>query len=339
MNKRTPYWQDYLYSEPHRLGLMAGLAVSVMASLPWGGNAFVLGLLATVAIDIVGAVLVPSLPVFRAWADKKERTEVLAETKKRLQEEIQNHGGSIHLDSFAQMTNRVASLHRMANDPSSTLKLHDVRQLEDATLDYLRLCLSDAVLQSSMRKGNDTSGLIEDRLDEVRSTLSNGNLSAQETHQLRKAEAGFVAALTHQSRMSTRRAALDASLYGMPVRMEEIYQMVMTAPSAGNLGSLLEESLARLRITEEVSLDLDIELGLGLDVPAITRTKTLTGGSTSAGQGALRPAARADSTAAMQPRPAVRPQAPLTAGQKASQAAAQTQRPQSISNTGKRPES
>jgi hypothetical protein len=262
VNKRTPYWLDFLRHPAHTTAVLAGLAGSLIASLPWGGDAFALGLLAMAAIEIVAVAFVPSHPAFREWADDKERRKRRAELHERLMQEIDAHGGSNHLQSFTQMEQRVASLYRMAGDASSTLTRHDVEQLEDATLDYLRLCLSDAVMKDSRRKGGDRVSAIESRLREVRVQLSQSGLSTEEVQQLRRAEADFAEALARQGRMASRKAMLEASLVSMPVRMEEVYQMVMTSPRAGNLGTLLEDSLSKLRITEEVSMELDNELGL-----------------------------------------------------------------------------
>jgi hypothetical protein len=259
---KPTYWLEYLKHPVHKTVLMAGVAASVLASLPWGGDAFALGLLAIAALETVAVAVVPSLPPFREWADKKARRERLGTLQERLMAEINAHGGSNHLQSFVQMQERVSSLYRMARDPSSTLSLHDVEQLEDSTFDYLRLCLSDAVMKDSRRKGNDPQALIEGKLADVRAQLQRPGLTPHEAQQLRRAEADFVEALARQGRMASRKAVLDAALVSMPVRMEEVYQMVMTSPRAGNMGSLLEDALAKLRLTEEVTMDLDQELGL-----------------------------------------------------------------------------
>jgi hypothetical protein len=61
--------------------------------------------------------------------------------------------------------------------------------------------------------------------------------------------------------MGARRSALEATLVSMPVRMEEVYQMVMSSPQAGNLSQLLEESVSKLRLAEEAALDMEHALG------------------------------------------------------------------------------
>ena len=43
----------------------------------------------------------------------------------------------------------------------------------------------------------------------------------------------------------------------MPTRVEELHQMVMASPRSGNVGQLLEESVAKLRLAEEATVDLE----------------------------------------------------------------------------------
>lgn len=267
MNKKTPYWLDYLQHPSHLMALGVGCVVALIASLPWGGDGFGLTLLALLALETVAVAVIPSLPPFRTWADRQERHRELGQMYERMTAEIKNHGGSDHLQNFSQMTDRVASLYQMAEDANSTLTRFDVQQLEDTTIDFLRLCLSDAVMKETRRKGGDNEATIQNRLREVQQSMQRPGLSPHEMVQLRRAETDFADALRRQSRMASRRAMLDAALLSMPIRMDEVYQMVMTAPRNGNMGSLLEESLAKLRISEEVSMDLDQQLG-GMSIPS-----------------------------------------------------------------------
>jgi hypothetical protein len=267
VTKKTPYWLDYLRHPSHLMAVGAGFALALGASLPWAGDGFGLTLLAMAALETIAIAVIPSLPSFREWADRGERSRELGALYERLTAEIKAHGGSEHLVDFSLMADRVASLYRMADDPGSTLTRFDVQQLEDTTIDFLRLCLSDAVMKEARRKAGDTESQIQNRLRDVQQQMQRTGLSPHELAQLRRAEAEFTEALRRQGRMASRKAMLDAALYAMPIRMDEVYQMVMTAPRNGNMGSLLEESLQKLRISEEVSMDLDLDLG-GLALPA-----------------------------------------------------------------------
>jgi hypothetical protein len=43
----------------------------------------------------------------------------------------------------------------------------------------------------------------------------------------------------------------------MPIRLEEVYQMVMSAPRDGSLSQLLEESVSKLRLAEQAALEIE----------------------------------------------------------------------------------
>jgi hypothetical protein len=58
--------------------------------------------------------------------------------------------------------------------------------------------------------------------------------------------------------MSARRSTLDATRLSMPVRIEEMYQMVLTSARSTELTQMLEESVSRLRMSERAMRDLDL---------------------------------------------------------------------------------
>lgn len=255
----TPYWWAFL-KHPWNKALVMGLVgASVLLSLPWGGDGLGLGLITLAATQLIGVATVPGLSTFRAAVDKRDRQAARAERRERLLVEIQEHGGSSHLRSYEQMCLRIASLYRIAGDRSSSLTEREVEQLDDLSLDYLRMCLSDAVARGTDRGEGGTAATR--KLREVDNRLAAGNLSRDDEVQLRQAKADYEEAIARQVRMASRRSALEASLISMPVRLEELFQMVMSSPRAGNIGQLLEESVSKLRLAEEAALDIDNTLG------------------------------------------------------------------------------
>ena len=64
--------------------------------------------------------------------------------------------------------------------------------------------------------------------------------------------------------MLSRRRSIEAAMLSMPDQMEEIYQSIISAPSAGGLDSRLEESIARLRLEEDIEAELASDLGEAL---------------------------------------------------------------------------
>lgn len=252
---RPSYWKAFLFHKRNQALVLGVTAASVLASFPLGGDALALGLLALAALEMIGLAIVPGLPSFQLSVNERVRREQREARRETLLREVQSHGGSNHLRSFEQMCVRVASLYRTASDRSTSLTTREVEQLDDLTLDYLRMCVSDAVLRSP--QGNDFIATVNRKLRAVDERLASGRLDQEEQTQLRRAKAEYEEALARQARIASRRSALEATLVAMPIRLEEVYQMVMSAPRDGNLGQLLEESVSRLKLAEQVALDLE----------------------------------------------------------------------------------
>lgn len=265
MNDEKPsYWKAFLWHRKNQLLVLGVGAASVLASFPFGGDALALGLLGLAAVEMIGLAIVPGLPNFQLAVNEQARREQREASRQTLLREVQSHGGSSHLRSFEQMCNRVASLYRTARDHSSSLTTREVEQLDDLTVDYLRMCVSDAVLRGP--EANDFVAGVNRKLRGVNERLQREDLGQDERMQLQRAKAEYEEALARQARIASRRSALEASLVAMPVRLEEVYQMVMTAPRDGNLGQLLEESVSKLRLAEEVAREFDkpFDVGAGL---------------------------------------------------------------------------
>jgi hypothetical protein len=255
VSERKSYWGAFL-KHPYNQALVLGVsALSVLASFPYGWDAMALMLLGLAAIEIVGLAIIPALPNFRASVDKVAARGAREARRARLRQEIEAHGGSNYVGDYEQMRERVGALYRTASDRSTTLSERDVDQLDTLTVDYLGMCLSDAIHRG--QDGAMANALVTKKLKAVEQRLAQSGLSPEEEIQLRRAKAEYDELLVRQARMQSRRSALEASLVSMPVRMEELYQMVMTAPSSGNLSALLEESVSKLRIAEEVAIDVD----------------------------------------------------------------------------------
>ena len=260
MKPEVSYWQAFLTHPYNQMVVWATTAAGVFASFPYGWDALALALLALAAVEVVGLGVVPGLPPFKASVDQKARRAERKAKRERLLSEIRMHGGSSHLRAYEQMSQRVESLYRMASDTATSLSEREVEQLDDLTVNYLAMCLSDAAMRA--KDGTDHNGAAERKLRAVSQRLAQGGLAQDEEQQLLRAKQEYEEALARHQRMDIRRSALEASLVSMPVRMEEVYQMVMTAPSAGKLSALLEESMSKLRTAEEVNFDVEAAFGI-----------------------------------------------------------------------------
>lgn len=270
MKPEVSYWKAFLTHPYNQVVVWAAAAAGVLASFPYGWDALALSLLALAAVEVVGLAVVPGLPPFVASVDQKARREARKVRRERLLGEIKIHGGSNHLRAWEQMSQRVESLYRMAADTSTSLSEREVEQLDDLTVNYLAMCLSDAAIRA--KDGGESGGAAERKLRAVTQRLAQGDLAQDERQQLLRAKLEYEEAMARQQRMEIRRTALEASLVSMPVRMEEVYQMVMTAPSAGQLSALLEESMAKLRTAEEVNFDVEAAFGIPSGIDSGTTT-------------------------------------------------------------------
>ena len=82
--------------------------------------------------------------------------------------------------------------------------------------------------------------------------------------QLQKARAEYVSLVERHNRMMSRKTAIDAAMLSMPDQLEEMYQSIMTNPTASGFGSRLDEMIDKLRLQEDIEAELsgDIEAAL-----------------------------------------------------------------------------
>lgn len=255
MSESRRYWPAFLVHPANQVLVLGGTAAGVLASVPFGWDALGLVMLAIAAIEVVGLAVVTSLPPFRRAVDDQARRDARKARRERLLEEIDAHRGSSYIKMYHQMDVRVQSLYRMAADRSTTLTYREVEQLDDLVVGYLAMCLSEAV--TDPKEAGETTALAQRKLRGVEQELKNQGLDAGQVQQLRRTKAEYEEVLARQARMVSRRGALEANLVSMPVRLEEVYQMVVAAPASGDLGGLLEESVAKLRAAEELTLDVE----------------------------------------------------------------------------------
>jgi hypothetical protein len=165
------------------------------------------------------------------------------------------------------MADRVAALYQVAADSRIDLAQADVDQMADATLEYLCIWLAALVIEdrASAIDLKDIAQRVQDIDAEIKADRPGIDL-----RQLQKARADYLGLMTSHRRMLSRQKAIDAAMLAMPDQFEEIYQTIMTASPSAEVGSRLQESIARLRLEEEIESELasDLELAApGLAAP------------------------------------------------------------------------
>ena len=255
MNDKPNYLGAFLKHPSNLTALLAAGCAAIFASMPmgWAG----LGLVGAVALgtEALAALAIPSLPSFKAWVDRQEHHQARSQRQTRLLAELGQLGDKNALATYRHMCSRVQALYATAGDARTTLTRQDVDKLEDLTVDYLGLCVAHLSLRQ--RKDGPSEDLLTQRIAHLQGQLQNTHLPEDEARQLRSALGQYTESLQRARRLAGRRSALEATLLSLPDKMEEVYQLVITSPYSSEMGSKLEDSLARLRIAEEVAAEFD----------------------------------------------------------------------------------
>lgn len=250
------------------MALLAATCAALFASIPYGWAGLALVAVIALGSEVLAALGIPELPPFKAWVDREHRQQTRAQRQSRLLDELASLGDSNSLANYRHMVSRVQALYMTASDTRTTLTHDDVEKLEDLTVDYLGLSVVNLTLKQ--RKDRASEELVVNRIAGIQTQLQKPGLPDEEQRQLRNALAEYTEVMNRSRRLAVRRSALEATLISMPDKMEEVYQLVITSPYSTDMGGKLEESLARLRIAEEVAAEFDgtpglsVELGAGL---------------------------------------------------------------------------
>jgi len=266
---KPSYLGAFLRHPTNRNAMLGAAALAVFASFPLGLSGVALVGILALGTEVLAALLVPSLPTFRASVDRAQRFEVRNERKAQLIAEIRQLGDSRVLSTYQQMWTRVQALYQTVQQKRTSLSQPDVEKLEDMTLDYLGLCAVNLSLKQ--RKDHTSVEAAERGIASVQAQLKRADLPDDETRQLRAALAQYEDTLQRSRRLAVRRSALEATLVALPEKLEEVYQLAITSPYSTDMGSKLEESLSRLRIAEEVAAEFSTP-EFDLDPPPATGT-------------------------------------------------------------------
>ncbi|MBE0589711.1 MAG: hypothetical protein IH617_16915, partial [Hydrogenophaga sp.] len=147
MNPKPSYLGAFLRHPANRTALLAAGVVAIFASIPMGLAGLALVGTLAVGTEILAALMVPSLPSFKAWVDREAHHQGLSQRRKLLIDELSARGESGALSTYQHMWERVQALYQTAGDRQTTLTRPDVEKLEALTVDYLGLCSVNASLR------------------------------------------------------------------------------------------------------------------------------------------------------------------------------------------------
>ena len=266
MSEKPSYLGAFWRHPSNRLALLAAGCAAIFASIPYGWTGLALVGVVALGSEILAALAIPSLPSFRAAVDREHHLQTRVQRQNRLLAELNNYGDDKALATFHHMSGRVQALYQAVGDSRNTLTRADVEKLEDLMVDYLGL----SVVWQSLRPRKDGANdeVLLKRIAALQAQLQNPTLPAEEARQLRSALAEYTEAAHRARRLAVRRSALEATLISMPDKLEEVYQLVMSSPYSSGMDGKLEESLARLRIAEEVAAEFGAAESMAFDRPA-----------------------------------------------------------------------
>lgn len=270
MKPQSSYLGAFLKHPNNRVALLTTTVVAIFASIPMGWAGLALVGVVGLGCEVLAALAIPSLPSFRAGVDREQRNQARTQRRLQLLAELSNYGDTVALTSYQHMFNRVQALYQTAIDRRTTLTREDVEKLEDLTVDYLGLCVVNLSLKQ--RKDHASDEVAAKRIAGTQAQLQNKGLSDDEERQLRSALNEYTEVMNRSRRLAVRRSALEATLISMPDKMEEVYQLVITSPYSSDMGSKLEESLARLRLAEEVAAEFDTPQSWATNTARATQT-------------------------------------------------------------------
>lgn len=253
------YLKEMLFSPGNIYAVLGVLATSVAVSIPYGLEAGLVPLIALLAGEAVASLFIPYSPTFRNKIDTRNRQRAREAERAALLGEIERRkdmmkGAYGSFSSYQRMVARVASIYRIAEDSRTQISRSDAEKLDDTTIDYLRMWL--AVMVTEERSRAISAKDIEARLSAIEQDLEKAKPGVDQT-QLNKARNEYLSLLTRHRRMASRKTAIEAAMLSMPDQMDEIYQAIVTAPTATETGTRLADAIARLGLEQDLESELE----------------------------------------------------------------------------------
>lgn len=251
------YLKEMLFHEYNiYLGLGAGV-LSVALGFISGGLALV-PVIGFVAAEVVGAMIVPELGIFKHAIDNKYKSEKDKKLRDFLLSEISMRNRVLESDQnfkrYEMMVTHIKSLKRIAEQKDTGLSNEDLDNLKKATIDFLKLWLAKLVLLETDSKAKENE--IKRRIV----TLEKAAASATdmiEKSKWQKDVIGLKRMLSKQDNREARIASLEAKMISIVDSFEEIYHRVMTNPKASAANLDLDSTISAMMIEEQVDFELE----------------------------------------------------------------------------------
>jgi hypothetical protein len=253
------YLKEMLFSQTNLNATLGAAALAGVLSFPFGlVGALVVGI-AYVAGETIAAMYIPSSPTFRVGVERRLKARQRQEVVDDLTNEIARRDRSkdVNWDVLGHMRERIAFLREIGQNRNIALTEADIDRLEDSCVDYLGLWLSHLSMEEREHAVDD--GAVSRRLADIEQRLA--KQPGADRASLEKARADLQEVLKRHERLGSRKVAVEAALVSIPDAVEEIYHMVITAPTSGSQADRLQDAINRLHIEETLESTVNDELG------------------------------------------------------------------------------
>jgi len=218
---------------------------------------------------VVLSLFVPSSPVFQESAKRRIRREKRERSRDFLIDKLktprwQARSGRVIEwrdkdvgKKYGELVRELAALREIAENNQSSITVYDLENLEDATVDYLRLAYA---LQHMQSRSTDTAE-IQKKLTKLEKQIDKATGSDRKKLEILKVE--LEASVARRDNIPFKMAAVEAQMESMYHTFTDIHHQVVANPGSLDAGTYLREAAGKLRVEEELALDTELELSSG----------------------------------------------------------------------------
>lgn len=259
------YLTEMLFSQGNVLSVLAGTAVAIGLSFPYGSTGFVLPMIGVGALEALAMLFIPSMPSFRKGVDLRLRSEKRQEMMAQLTRQIEDaavsqaHPNWSVFERLQEKAKALSEIKAVRRDCSVSER--DVERVADAAVQFLSYWLISISIEGRLKSLNPKD--LENRRNEVAKRLTEDSTNSS----LKRALADIEALLDRRERLINRRAAVEAGLLALPDAVEEIMNAALTSSGADDASRRLQDAVDRLHEEEEAEAIVEEELNM----PVIAR--------------------------------------------------------------------
>lgn len=277
-NFRPNYLKELFFHDYNVYAAIGAVAAACVVSLGFDTLGFLplFGFMAVEAGLYWGGVA--DSAKWREYVDTKARKELRQSSRERLIEALARYSEMTvykrYMKQYKQMTERIAAMYMVAEDPRTNISAYEVDRFNDMTVNYLSL------LYAWLNSETGTTGQrVSEALDNIAKIelrlRTETSLSVTDRGHLSKAIAEYNGVIERAKRRASRMTTIEASLNTIPDKLEEIYQMLSASPYSSDTSQRIEESMNNLLLQEEVDSLVEAELSNLGTMPSLASANAL----------------------------------------------------------------